>query len=140
MLYGFCHGQHLIVSGLHDRGYTAGVLLLVPAMTKHVDFQWRVAVSAELLAGAVMDRWSEEENDMEQVGWDWRRAGHVTTILSSDWCRRRCSGWTSSGSTSTGRARAGRATCSTCPKYDEFYNVLKMFFVCFYSGQRHSPQ
>ena len=48
-------------------------------MTKHVDFQWRVAVSAELLAGAVMDRWSEEENDMEQVGWDWRRAGHVTT-------------------------------------------------------------
>ena len=117
-------GKHVVwllsrstfVSGLQDRGYTAGVLLLVPAMTKHVDFQWRVAVSAELLAGAVMDRWSEEENDMEQVGWDWRRAGHVITILPSDWCRRRCSGWTSSGSTSTGRARAGRGTCSTCPK------------------------
>ena len=44
--------------------------------------------------------------------------GHVTTILPSDWCRRRCSGWTSSGSTSTGRARAGRGTCSTCHKYD----------------------
>ena len=34
-------------------------------MTKHVDFQWKVPVPKELLLGAVFDRWSEEDNDLE---------------------------------------------------------------------------
>ena len=34
-------------------------------MTKHVDFQWKVPVPKELLQGAVFDRWSEEDNDLE---------------------------------------------------------------------------
>ena len=34
-------------------------------MTKHVDFQWKVPVPPELLQGAVFDRWSEEDNDLE---------------------------------------------------------------------------
>ena len=33
-----------------------------------------------------------------QVSCDWWRAGHVTTVLTSDWCRRR---WSSPSATGT---------------------------------------
>ena len=35
-------------------------------MTKHVDFQWKVPVPPELIAGAVFDRWTEDKDDIDK--------------------------------------------------------------------------
>ena len=54
----------------------------VSAMQQWKEFARRARSEREVL---------EKERQLEQVSCDWWRAGHVTTVLTSDWSRTRSS-------------------------------------------------
>ena len=106
-LFYLCHAVSTVLLCPRCRPRMTRTLIPVSSLVMVLMVTLGPATSLDLGRAGVWDSPLATDQFVQQVSWDWWTAGHVTTVLTSDWCSTAsCSGAAGAACRASGRCRA----------------------------------